>query len=175
MATGEKSAQRIAQKKVYGVIRNAKSWEELHEGLKNCGLRFEKKGSGAIIWVGDTAVKASSVDRSFSLGKLVKNLGEFVAGNYEDEVKIESEPLDKTTVKDLQIYQAATEELDRQRREIEERNNSEKAVLLARQKAEKKEKLLGVSSFAKILWVIISFLLLQGGNNGISSPSPRYI
>ena len=58
----------------------------MHEGLKNCGLRFEKKGSGAIIWVGDTAVKASSVDRSFSMGKLVKKLGEFVAGNYEEEL-----------------------------------------------------------------------------------------
>ena len=104
----------------------------MHEGLKNCGLRFEKKGSGAIIWVGETAVKASSVDRSFSMGKLVKKLGEFVAGNYEAEIKIEPEPLDKTTVKDLRIYQAVTEELDRQRREIEERNNREKRELLAR-------------------------------------------
>ncbi len=113
----------------------------MHEELRNCGLRFEKKGSGAIIWVGDTAVKASSVDRSFSMGKLVKKLGEFVAGNYEEEVKIEPEPIDKTTVKDLQIYQATTEELDRQRREIGERNNREKAELLARQKTERREKL----------------------------------
>ena len=141
LATGEKSAQRIAQEKAHTIIKNAKSWEELHEGLKNCGLRFEKKGSGAIIWVGDTAVKASSVDRSFSMGKLVKKLGEFVAGNYEEELKIEPEPLDKTTVKDLQIYQATTEELDRQRRKIEERNNREKAELVARQKTERKEKL----------------------------------
>ena len=41
----------------------------------------------------------------------------------------------------MQIYQATTEELDRQRREIEERNNREKAALLARQKTERKEKL----------------------------------
>ncbi|MDE5833705.1 MAG: relaxase/mobilization nuclease domain-containing protein, partial [Desulfovibrio sp.] len=140
-ATGEKSAQRIAQEKGHKIIKNAKSWEELHEGLKNCGRRFEKKGSGAIIWVGDTAVKASSVDRSFSMGKLVKKLGEFVAGNYEEELKIEPEPLDKATVKDLQIYQATTAELDRQRREIEERNNREKAELLVRQKTERREKL----------------------------------
>jgi len=140
-ATGEKSAQRIAQEKGHKIIKTAKSWEELHEGLKNCGLRFEKKGSGAIIWVGDTAVKASSVDRSFSMGKLVKKLGEFVAGNYEEEVKIGPEPLDKTTVKDLKIYQATTEELDRQRRELGEQNNREKAELLARQKTERREKL----------------------------------
>ena len=54
---------------------------------------------------------------------------EFVAGNYEEELKIEPEPLDKTTVKDLQIYQATTEELDRQKLEIEERHNREKSEL----------------------------------------------
>ena len=64
LATGEKSAQRIAQEKGHGIIKNAKSWEELHTGLKKIGMRFEKKGSGAIIWVGETAIKASSVDRS---------------------------------------------------------------------------------------------------------------
>ena len=83
MATGEKSAQRIAQERGHDIIKNATSWEELHESLKKIGLRFEKKGSGAIIWVGETAIKASSVDRSFSMGKLVKRLGEFVAGDYD--------------------------------------------------------------------------------------------
>ena len=41
----------------------------------------------------------------------------------------------------MQIYQATTAELDRQRREIEERNSREKAELLARQKTERREKL----------------------------------
>ncbi len=57
MATGEKSAQRIAQERGHDIIKNARSWDELHEGLKKVGLRFEKKGSGAIIWVGETAIK----------------------------------------------------------------------------------------------------------------------
>ena len=42
-ATGEKSAQRIAQEKGHDIIKNAKSWEELHTGLEKIGLRFEKK------------------------------------------------------------------------------------------------------------------------------------
>ena len=84
-ATGEKSAQRIAQERGQTVITEANSWRELHEGLASVGLRFEKKGSGALIWVGDVAVKASSVDRSFSLPKLVKRLGTFEAGQYPEE------------------------------------------------------------------------------------------
>ena len=49
------------------------------------GLRFEKKDSGALIWVGDVAVKASSVDRAFSLPKLANRLGAFEAGEYSEE------------------------------------------------------------------------------------------
>ena len=84
-ATGEKSAQRIVRERGLSIIKDATSWRELHEGLTEVGLRFEKKGSGALVWVGDAAVKASSVDRSFSLPKLVKKLGEFEEGNYSNE------------------------------------------------------------------------------------------
>ncbi len=68
-ATGEKSAQRIAQERGHAVIRNALCWEELHAGLDAVGLRFVRKGSGAVIFVGDTAVKASSVDRNFGMSR----------------------------------------------------------------------------------------------------------
>ncbi len=142
LATGEKSAQRIAQEKGHGIIKNAKSWEELHTGLKKIGMRFEKKGSGAIIWVGETAIKASSVDRSFSMGKLIKKLGDFVAGNYGEELpKIEPEPLNEAIAQDWRIFHAASEELDRRKEEITEKNEKEKAELLERQHNERKEKL----------------------------------
>ena len=95
-STGEKSAQRIAQEKGHKIIKTAKSWEELHEGLKNYGLRFEKKGSGAIIWIGDTAVKASSVDRSFSMGKLVKKTWGIWRGKLSGRDKVYCFNLDLT-------------------------------------------------------------------------------
>ena len=84
-ATGEKSAQRVARERGLDIIKEATSWQELHESLVSVGLRFENKGSGALVWVGDVAVKASSVDRSFSMPKLVKRLGEFEAGDYPAE------------------------------------------------------------------------------------------
>ena len=84
-ATGEKSAQRIARERGHSIIMDATSWRALHEELAEVGLRFEKKGSGALVWVGDVAVKASSVDRAFSMPKLVKKLGEFEEGDYPKE------------------------------------------------------------------------------------------
>jgi len=84
-ATGEKSAQRIARERGLDIIKKASSWQELHERLTKVGLRFAKKGSGALVWVGDVAVKASSVDRAFSMPKLVKRLGEFEEGDSPSE------------------------------------------------------------------------------------------
>ena len=40
-------------------------------------MRYERKGSGAILWVGDTAIKASSADRHASLFHLEKRLGAY--------------------------------------------------------------------------------------------------
>ena len=106
-ATGEKSAQRIAQELGHSIIAKASSWAELHRKLEAQGLRFEKKGSGAIIWVGDTAVKASSVDREFSIKKLSKRLGEFEPGAYSEEKKIVApEPVSEINRKEWEEYQA---------------------------------------------------------------------
>ena len=105
-ATGEKSAQRIAQERGHGIIKNAKSWAELHEKLAGVGLRFEKKGSGAIIFVGEIAVKASSVDRAFSMGKLCKKLGDFEEGSYSDALeKITPEPVSSVNLEEWKAYQ----------------------------------------------------------------------
>ena len=110
-ATGEKSAQRIVQERGHGIIKNAQSWAELHEKLVRVGLRFERKGSGAIVFVGDIVVKASSVDRAFSMGKLCKRLGDFEEGNYPDNgadgpEKIAPEPVSSVNLAEWKIYQA---------------------------------------------------------------------
>lgn len=75
--TGEKSAERIAQERAAGVIDVVKSWAELHVELAKLGMSYEQKGSGAIIWVGDQPVKASSVSRNASLSALQKRLGTY--------------------------------------------------------------------------------------------------
>lgn len=75
--TGEKSAERIAIEEAVPVLREATSWAEVHRGLAEKGMRYEKVGSGAVVFVGDVGVKASRTDRAASLSKMEKRLGLF--------------------------------------------------------------------------------------------------
>jgi hypothetical protein len=75
--TAAKSAERIGQETAAPVIREAQTWEELHEKLAGAGIAFEKKGSGAILHIGETIVKASQAGRDISLSKLEKRLGAY--------------------------------------------------------------------------------------------------
>ena len=118
-ATGEKSAQRIAQEKAHAIMANAKSWEELHAALENVGLRFEKKHRGAVIWVGDVAVKASNVDRQFSMSKLCKRLGEFQPGDYKEIAKPPPEPVSTVNQEEWHEYQ-------KEKKEKKEKKNADK-------------------------------------------------
>lgn len=105
--TGEKSAQRIAQEKALPILQNVASWGELHTQLGATNMRYEKKVSGAILWVGDVAIKASSIHRSCSLGSLCKRLGEF-APAAEPFAPTPEEPVPVSTVnrEEWQEYQA---------------------------------------------------------------------
>jgi hypothetical protein len=73
---GECSAQRIALEVAAPIIRKARGWREMNEALARKGIRFERKGSGAVLWVGNEAVKASSAGRDCSMAALQKRFGE---------------------------------------------------------------------------------------------------
>lgn len=75
--TGEKSATEKGKEIILPIIPTVKNWKELHEKLACEGIVYEKKGSGAVVRIGDTIVKASSLSRTCSLGTLEKKLGEF--------------------------------------------------------------------------------------------------
>ncbi len=135
-ATGEKSAQRIAQERGHAVIQNASCWEELHAGLDAVGLRFSRKGSGAVIFVGDTAVKASSVDRNFSMSRLCKRLGEFKPGYYSERTfkKPVPEPVSHVCREEWQEYQTERQRLAEERRLARAKLEEEREKLEQRQK-----------------------------------------
>ena len=112
------SAQRIAQERGHDIIRNTDSWEDMHRKLAEAGLRFEKKGAGAVIFVGDIAVKASSVDRALSMKKFCRKWGEFTEGNYTEEKEaLPSESVSSVNLEEWKLYQQEFEE------EKETRNN----------------------------------------------------
>lgn len=75
--TGEKSAQRIAQERGTEIIKNAKTWQQLHKELEEVGLRYERFGSGAKIYLDDIALKAGDVYRPASLSSMQKKLGPY--------------------------------------------------------------------------------------------------
>jgi hypothetical protein len=77
--TGHRSAERTAIEEAGPIIASASSWDELHVALAERGMRYERTGSGAKVFVGDTAVKASRVTRDASLGKLERRLGPYRA------------------------------------------------------------------------------------------------
>ena len=76
-ATGAKSAERVAIEEVPLLLRAARNWNDVHYSLAAKGIRFEQKGSGALIWVGDTAVKASTIGREFSRKRMEERFGLF--------------------------------------------------------------------------------------------------
>lgn len=135
-ATGEKSAQRIAQERGHAVIQNATCWEELHAGLDMVGLRFVRKGSGAVIFVGDTAVKASSVDRSFSLSNLSKRLGEFKPGFYSERTfhKPAPEPVSHVCREEWLEYQKERQNLAEENHYARKKREEERHELEQRQR-----------------------------------------
>ena len=77
LQTGEKSVERIAQERAAPIIASAASWKELHQALAEHGMKYERAGSGALVHVGEVAIKASDIDRKASLGQLQKRFGPY--------------------------------------------------------------------------------------------------
>lgn len=75
--TGEKSAQRIGIEQAAPIIAQATTWKELHAAMAEAGMQYQRKGSGAVVQVGDEFVKASSVTPKASLSALQKRFGPY--------------------------------------------------------------------------------------------------
>ena len=75
--TGTKSVARITIEQAAPAVAAATTWAELHAGLAKLGMRYEQKGSGAVVVVNSIPVKASRVARHAALKQLEKRLGTF--------------------------------------------------------------------------------------------------
>jgi hypothetical protein len=140
--TGDKSAQRMAIERGADVLRRARHWSELHSLLAERGMRFERKGSGAVLWVGDVAVKASAAGRDCSMSALEKRLGAFVpAREPAPRRKFDPEPLQpaardwKTYVVDRQHHYAKR---THQRDQLREQHRDQSKDMLDRHREERR-------------------------------------
>ena len=143
--TGMVSSQRQAIEVAATLIRAAKSWKELHDALGAHGMAYKTVGSGAVLEIGGTTVKASSAGRDCSFYRLVKRFGVF-----QHSLSPNSTPLE--TKKNLQNEIAAEliEAYELAKRERKSKIRSEQLFLLiqhseqskalvARQKDERNE------------------------------------
>jgi hypothetical protein len=75
--TGEQSAMRKAQNALKDKLKGLSTWEDFYNLLSLNGMKYQKKGSGAVITIDDITVKASDVSRNLTLSKLEKQLGPY--------------------------------------------------------------------------------------------------
>jgi hypothetical protein len=142
----ERSAERVAIEEAAPVVRQANTWRELHAALAKRAMRFEKKGSGALLWIGEQPVKASAAGRDCSMSALQKRLGAFEpAPTRPAPTRIPPLPLDPTAPRVTayleqrrQHYEARSD-----RARMAERHREEWRELVERQRAERAEILRG--------------------------------
>ncbi|WP_263358606.1 TraI/MobA(P) family conjugative relaxase [Acidicapsa ligni] len=95
-AIGEKSNERIAIETAGPILANSQSWDQVRINLARAGMRYELKGSGALLWVGEQPVKASVIGREFSKKRMEERLGVFQPDSNRgrmDEASRKPEPL----------------------------------------------------------------------------------
>lgn len=77
--TGERSLERDAVELAAPVVKNAQSWQEIHEGLAPLGMELVAFGSGLVLRRGEARIKASAMGgTAYGKGQLEKRFGTFV-------------------------------------------------------------------------------------------------
>lgn len=79
-------------------LENVLSWEDFHSKLNEAGIIYQKKGAGAVFMNEEKNifVKASSVDRKYSIVKLEECFGKYQPYKYDNskaKVKYDKKPL----------------------------------------------------------------------------------
>ncbi len=107
--TGEHSAERSAIEHAAPSIAGATSWQALHRALADKGMRYERAGSGAKVFVGGIAVKASRVARQASLRRLEQRLGAYEPAPPGLQVRASALPTPGPALPNWQQYRAERE------------------------------------------------------------------
>lgn len=154
--TGEKSAERVAIEDGAPIISRASSWQMLHAQLAEVGMRYEKAGSGAVVFVGDVGVKASRVNRGASLLQLQKRLGPYEPSSLPYPVAIRAPQPLKKDVPGWAIYIAGRKAHHAARKaateELQQRQDAERQHLIRKQKAHRDDVLKGNWKGRGALW-----------------------
>ena len=133
--TGAESLERRAKRELATILETATSWEELHEKLASKGFEFERKGNGAVLKMGDKAVKLSNISRSSSFSKLEQRLGKYQAR--KNDVIIQNHDNDNQNQVKSSVEKSSWEEYQAERHNYLEIKFSALKRLRERQKHER--------------------------------------
>ncbi len=91
-------------------LKKAQSWSEFHRICREHNLTVKLRGNGIVFTDGNIFVKASTIDRNFSKGKLEKLYGKFIADEQSSEFDLSKNDisnekiLNQKSEQDEQIY-----------------------------------------------------------------------
>ncbi|QRM35859.1 TraI/MobA(P) family conjugative relaxase [Microvirga sp. VF16] len=144
---GLESAQRMAQERAAPLIRKASGWAELHVSLAAAGFRYRRSGGGAVVLVGEIAVRASKVLRQASLSCLENRFGAYQEPPSEAQTLVAIAPKSLRPT-DLHATYAAErlafyEQRKVERKKIRERHAAERKRLAQAQEHSRDELLQG--------------------------------
>jgi hypothetical protein len=80
ICAGRESVQGFIRRECGEALRDASTWDSVHEILASHGLHARRRGSGLVFGNAETYVRASTVGREFSMGSLEARLGPFAPG-----------------------------------------------------------------------------------------------
>jgi hypothetical protein len=123
------------------LIRTVLDWAVLHEQLARQGMRYAHKGSGAVLWVGEVAVKASCAGQDCSLQAVERRLGDFQPAPVGLAVAVRSpEPVQPHAPR-WDDYRAARDAYYRtqqaERTALQERHRAERQILTGTHRAQR--------------------------------------
>lgn len=154
--TGAKSAQRIAIETAAPIIKQATSWGQLHTLLAAEGMQYLAGEKGATIRIGNVHVKASCADKEAGLIRLETRLGAYEPLPSNCRVTPRNPEPRTPGLVGWDLYyicrNSAGQEKKRALKKLQEKQQSEKEELKAKQKAER-------SSIFKGAWAGLGLVL----------------
>lgn len=161
-------------------LKEAKSWESLHNILNKHGLEIIEKGRGLIITNGTHAVKASSIDRNLSKYRLTEKLGKF-----KEHLDIKKptttykvKPLDTTmSSKTLwEAFQKENEQTYNNKKEILGTARKEKyeSIKATRKKQQKQKKIVYLFTRSQFLRKFFKHFFDKIAENEIANAKQKY-
>lgn len=103
--SGQESFASYVKNECSTSLDDAKTWEEVHQNLAKYGVSLQLRGNGLVFIdtrgeaEGDPyAVKASTVNRNYSKGKLTKRLGDYTPPNDQDKTQAPEKKYDKKPI-----------------------------------------------------------------------------